>query len=147
MNQSIPEQDARAHVLVCVTDQLSCERLINAGVVLAKSQELPVRVLSVLPEGLVNEHTAAVMQSLYDTASALGAEMTFYFNGSPALTAAVYATKHKAVHIISGSPGSNSNQFIETVKGLLPEIPVTIVDTDGQMFTFPKMPISRAINA
>ena len=35
-----------ANVLVCVTDQLSCERLIRAGAALAEEYGVPVRVLS-----------------------------------------------------------------------------------------------------
>ena len=131
-----------ANVLVCVTDQLSCERLIRAGAAIAEKFNVPVKVLSVLPEGLVSGSTAAVLQNLYDTASSLGAEMTFYFNNEPALTAAVHASKTGAIHIVSGTPGADSNLFIETVKGLMPELPITIIDADNHMYTFPAIPVS-----
>ncbi len=42
--------------------------------------------------------------------------MTVYFNNEPALTAAVHASKTGAVHLVSGSPGTESNLFIETIK-------------------------------
>ena len=128
-----------ANVLVCVTDQLSCERLIRAGAAVAETYGVPVKVLSVLPEGLVSQKTADTLQSLYDTASALGAEMTFYFNDEPALTAAVHASKTGAVHMISGTPGVDSNLFVETIKGLIPEMPISVVDADGRLFTFPAL--------
>lgn len=131
-------------VLVCVTDQLSCERLIRAGAAIAKSKDIPVSVVSVLPEGLVSEKTASVLQGLYDTASALGAEMNFYFNSEPALTAAVHAKTNGAVQIVSGTPGPDSTLFIETIKTLLPDIPMTIVDADDRMYTFPA--ISTALH-
>lgn len=129
-----------ANVLVCVTDQLSCERLILTGAEIAKKYGVPVKVLSILPEGLISESTAAILQNLYDTASSLGAEMTFYFNSEPALTAAVHASKTGAIHIVSGTPGADSNLFIETIKGLLPELPVSIVDADNHVYTFPALP-------
>ena len=128
-----------ANVLVCVTDQLSCERLIRAGAALAEEYGVPVRVLSILPEGLVSAQTASVLQNLYDIASSLGAEMTFYFNSEPALTAAVHASQTGAIHIVSGTPGADSNLCIETVKGLLPELPMSLVDADSRLFTFPTM--------
>ncbi len=135
-----------ANVLVCVTDQLSCERLIRAGAALAEEYGVPVRVLSILPEGLVSKQTASVLQNLYDIASSLGAEMTFYFNNEPALTAAVHASQNGAIHIVSGTPGADSNLFIETVKGLLPELPMSLVDADGRLFTFPAIAFASAVS-
>ncbi len=138
-------ENQSANVLVCVTDQLSCERLIRAGAAIADKYGVPVRVLSVLPEGLVSPQTAKVLQSLYDTASSLGAEMTFYFNKEPALTAAVHASQTGAIHLVSGTPGADSNLFIETIKGLLPELPLSIVDADGRLLTFPA--VSQAVQS
>ncbi len=130
-------ENQSANVLVCVTDQLSCERLIRAGAALAQEYGVPVHVLSVLPEGLVSPQTSKVLQNLYDIASSLGAEMTFYFNNEPALTAAVHARQTGALHLVSGAPGADSNLFIETIKGLVPELPLSVVDADGRLFTFP----------
>lgn len=135
-------KEKSANVLVCVTDQLSCERLILVGAAIAEKYGVPVKVLSILPEGLISESTAAVLQNLYDTASSLGAEMTVYFNNDPALTAAVHASKTGAVHIVSGTPGIESNMFIETIKNLLPELPMSIIDADNHVFTFPALPAS-----
>ena len=70
--------------------------------------------------------------------------MTVYFNDSPALTVAVHARQINAVHIVSGSPGTDSNTFIETIKGLLPETPMTIVDNEQQMITFPSCDVQHA---
>lgn len=40
-----------ANVLVCVTDQPSCRRLIVAGASIAQRLELPLKVVCVRPEG------------------------------------------------------------------------------------------------
>ena len=85
------------------------------------------------------------MQTLYNIAGKLGAEMTVYFNDEPALTAAVHARKTNAVHIVSGSPGAQSNLFVETIKSLLPEVPLSVVDENEQMLTFPAMSASPAV--
>lgn len=134
------EHEQPANVLVCVTDQPSCRRLIVAGVSIAKKLELPLKVVCVRPEGLVSAKTAEALQVLYNISSKLGADMTVYFNGDPALTVAVHARQINAVHIVSGTPGANSSLFIETVKGLLPELPLSIVDADEHIVTFPGVP-------
>lgn len=126
-----------ANVLVCVTDQLACRRLILAGDAIARQYDVPVKVISVMPLGLVSAKTGETLQTLYNISSKLGAEMTVYFNDDPALTVAVHAGTTNAIHIVRGAPGSNSSLFIETIKGLLPEIPMSIVDADDQMLTFP----------
>lgn len=85
-----------ASVLVCVTDQPSCRRLILAGVEIAKTYGASVQVVSIQPEGLVSPLTANALQNLYDVSSSLGAEMTVYFNNEPALTAAVHAQQNRS---------------------------------------------------
>ena len=134
----------QANVLVCVTDQPSCRRLILAGDAIAQKYNVPVKVVTVLKPGLVSSKTADVLQTLYNIAGRLGADMTVYFNDSPALTVAVHARQINAVHIVSGSPGTDSNTFIETNKGLLPETPMTIVDNEQQMITFPSFDVQHA---
>ncbi len=128
------------NILVCVTDQLSCERLIRTGAEIAKEKGVPVQVVSVLPEALVSDNTAFIMQKLYNTANSLGAEMTFYFNSDPALTVVVHAKKSGATHIVSGTPGANSTLFFETIKSLLPDLPITIINTENHLYTFPAIP-------
>ncbi len=134
-----------ANVLVCVTDQPSCRRLILAGDTIARRGGIPVKVVTILPPGTVSARTADTLQTLYNIAGKLGAEMTVYFNDEPALTAAVHARKTNAVHIVSGSPGAQSNLFVETIKSLLPEVPLSVVDENEQMLTFPAMSASPAV--
>ena len=136
-----------ANVLVCVTDQPSCRRLIVAGASIAQRLELPLKVVCVRPEGLVSPKTAEALQVLYNISGKLGADMTVYFNDDPALTVAVHARQINAAHIVSGAPGANSNLFIETVKGLLPELPLSIVDANEHIVTFPGVPFQVSQHA
>ena len=97
-------------------------------------------VLSVLPKRPVTPGESEFMQSLCDTAAAAGAEVDFLFSSEPMLTAAVHATKIGASHIVTGTPDANSNMFLETVKTLLPELPISVVDVDDRLYTFPPIP-------
>ena len=132
-------QNLSPNVLVCVTDQPSCLRLVDAGMKIAKQYGAPVKVVSILRPGPLNENTAEIMQKLYNICSRMGAEITIYFNDEPAITAAVHARKTNAVHIVSGAPGVDSNSFIETIKGLLPDLPVSIISADDDIYTFPAL--------
>lgn len=125
--------DARtASVLVCVTDQPECHRLIRAGAMLAKQYRLPLYVVSVMPPRLVSVKTAEALQALYNVSSKLGAEMTVYFNDEAALTVAVHARKVEAGHLVIGAPGPGGNTFIEVVRDLLPEAELSMVTpSDG----------------
>lgn len=98
----------------------AARRLILVGDTIARRSGIPVKVVTILPPGAVSPRTADTLQTLYNIAGKLGAEMTVYFNDEPALTAAVHARKTNAVHIVSGSPGAQSNLFVETIKSLLP---------------------------
>ena len=126
-------------VLVCVTVQPSCRRLIVAGRALAEQYGVPLRVVSVLPKRLVSPKTADALQTLYNISGKLGAEMTVFFNDEVALTVAVHARQSEVVHLVSGMPEADSNTFVGTIRELLPEIPLSLVDQDGQMFTFPSL--------
>ena len=53
-----------ANVLVCVTSQPACRRLICAGAEIAQQYGVPVKVVSVLPQGLVSAKTAETLQTL-----------------------------------------------------------------------------------
>lgn len=132
-------QETPGSVLVCVTVQPSCHRLIVAGKSLAEQYGVPLRVVSVLPKRLVSPKTADALQTLYNISGKLGAEMTVFFNDEVALTVAVHARQSDVIHLVSGMPEADSNAFVETIRELLPDIPLSLVDQDGQMVTFPAL--------
>ncbi len=113
-------------VMVCITDQPECNQLVAAAADIAKKNGLPLIAVTVLNSGLVSEYTADRLQTLYNIAGRHGAQLLVHFNDSPALTVAVTARQNDAVHLVVGTPGPGSNHFIETIKGILPEIPVSI---------------------
>ena len=125
-------------VMVCITDQPACNDLIAAAAEIAAARDLPLVAVTVLPTGLVSEYTADRLQTLYNIAGRHGARLLVLFNDAPALTVAVTARQQEAVHLVVGSPGPGSNRFIEMIKGILPEVPLTVVDKNAQAdITFP----------
>ena len=69
----------KEHVLVCVTVQKSCERLVQCGAERAKERDAQLSVLHVAPPGvniLGNPEEGEALQYLYSISSEYGADMT-----------------------------------------------------------------------
>lgn len=81
-------------IMVCVTPQSACSRLIAAGARIAKEKDLPLKVISVFRESSgLNANAGGALETLYECARAYDAGMDIYFNDSPALVVAVAAKK------------------------------------------------------
>ena len=124
----------KACVLVCVTSQPDCERLIRAGKKIADGEGVPLQVVSVQRMGEGFQPNSDTLERLHQQAKAVNAEMTIYFNDSPAITAAVHAVKEGAVNIVMGFPRENSAHFVEDVHLLAPEVPISMVDGDDKIY-------------
>ena len=73
-------------IMVCVTPQSACSRLIAAGARIAKEKGLPLKVISVFRESSgLNANAGGALETLYECARAYDAGMDIYFNDSPAL--------------------------------------------------------------
>ena len=93
-------------VLVCVTVQKECERLILAGRRFAEAEGLPLRVLHVMDEGKQAGFDPAaqeVLNHLYALSRDAHAEMTILRAQDVRQTIADYARKNGAVCVIVGS--------------------------------------------
>lgn len=118
-------------VMVCVTPQRSCARLIEAGARIAEREGVPLKVISVFRESSgLNANEGGALETLFECAKNFDASMNVYFNDSPALVIAVAAKKNNAVTLVTGFPAEGSSGFIARIHELLPELPVTMVDND-----------------
>lgn len=116
-------------VMVCVTPQSACSRLIAAGARIAKEKSLPLKVISVFRESSgLNANENGVLESLYEYTRKYNAVMDIYFNDSPALVVAVAAKKNNAATLVTGFPAEGSSGFIARIHEILPDLPVTMVD-------------------
>lgn len=122
-------------IMVCVTPQQSCARLIEAGARIAKEENLPLSVLSVFRESNgLNANEGGALENLFECAKKFNANMDIYFNDSPALVIAVAAKKNNASTLVTGFPGENSNGFIARIHEILPELPITMVDNNSSEY-------------
>ena len=117
-------------VLVCVTPQSKCEQLIRSGSLIVQQYGVPLEVLSVFHERDGFSPDPAVLEDLYECAKNENAQMSVYFNDSPAILAAVIAKKKGAVDIVTGFPKERSTHFVSALHTLVPDIQISMVDVD-----------------
>jgi len=120
-------------VLVCVTRQKTCERLIVEGANLAKELDAELHVMHVARAGdnlLGNPSESDALEYLYQVCREYGADMTMIRSGEVASTIANHARKVGAVAIVMGRlPRSRRKSFdvVDEVNSQLPEIIVKTV--------------------
>lgn len=122
-------------VLVCVTPQIACKRLIKAGEMVAIKNNLPMKVLSIFPEGdSLKSDTAPIMEALYEAARLSDATMSVYFNDEPAILTAVLAKKEDAGVLITGFPRERSTAFVSQIHEILPDLPIIMIDDNMKQY-------------
>lgn len=122
-------------VLVCITPQESSENLVKAGKAIAERNKAGLEVVSVLPMiDSDNRVDPQVLEKLYRTAQKQGGEMAVYFSNDPMITVSAHIARKKPLTIVVGFPGEKSNHFISTIHLLVPEIPISMVATDGKIY-------------
>ncbi len=122
-------------ILVCVTTQASCRRLINAGAALAKKEGLKLLVLSVFPTNSALAPQLEILGELDRCAKEHDAEMLLFYNDLPFAVAASVAKKYKAKNIVTGFCENGVSPFITSLHTVLPDIPISMVDTDEKIFS------------
>lgn len=108
-------------VLVCVTGQKTCDRLIQKGVQIAAELQSPLLVVHVAPVGaplLGHSTQSEALNYLYQLACDARAEMAVLRAPDPVERLIQYALEQKVAHIVIGS-GRPDNADRRDVAGLL----------------------------
>ena len=127
--------DERNTVLVCVTPQESSKRLVEAGKILASKNDASLNVVSVLPVSFNSSlNEPAALEQIFDFSKQAGGEMAVYFSDDPALTVAAHIAKTKPILLVVGFPGENSNSFISLIHLLVPDLPISMVGQDDNIY-------------
>ncbi len=121
-------------VLVCVTDQDSCDRLIYAGKKLAKIENLELQVLSVRPYHTRDGLSGDALEYLYSISKQLEADMIVLFHDYAPEAVANYIQHHETNYVIVGMPPDpDQSVFISELENYFPELPVISVDHKGTL--------------
>lgn len=113
-------------VLVCVTGQKSCERLIVAGAEIARAENVPLNVLHIVRTGgnvlgFVNEPEA--LEYLLSVSVAHGASM-YVRRSDDVISAIEYAAKNEKVTVLVAGRASDYRgwDLLDELKLRLPEV-------------------------
>ena len=123
-------------VLVCVTGQYNCDRLIQAGFEQASELGLELHVFCVHTPANDLTTFSEELEYLYRTAKDLGADMTVSFSHNAPGCTADFAHKVNAKHLITGVPDLRPNGFVLTLHKLLPRTQITTVTKDGEKLLY-----------
>lgn len=112
----------KSNVLVCVTVQKECERLILAGKRLADNGGIGLQVLHVAqPDAslLGNPDAQEALNALYALSRQAGAEMTLLYNADVRAAIVDFAHQVNAVCVVVGSDKQGSWAMAEALEELL----------------------------
>jgi len=118
------------HILVCVTGQKTCERLIVAGARLAEEHGAELSVLHVAQSGtdfLGNPKENEAIEYLYQISAAHGADMSLVKAENVMDTLTKYACKMNADMVVVGSSGKGDRTFARKLGEKLPEMQIHVV--------------------
>ncbi|MGN0558586.1 MAG: hypothetical protein ACI4IS_03940 [Acutalibacteraceae bacterium] len=130
------KSDKKPSVLVCVTGQYDCDRLIREGYNTAVEQNLELHVLMVHKPISDYAFLGAEAEYLYRVTKELGSDMTLMFSDNPAQTAVDYAKSIHAKQLVTGMSDGSPNNFVYTVSTLAPHLPIKMVSKDNIVYTY-----------
>jgi len=114
------------NVLVCVTGQLSCERLIHAGAQIARKTGGSLCVLHVARKGnrvLNHANEAEALEYLFNVSVANGAEMQVVRSDDVQGTIVSKLREQKAGTLVAGRSAKYSGwDMLDELKLLVPEV-------------------------
>lgn len=127
INVFIPE-----NVMVCVTQQKTCERLIQRGEELRKKLKGELYVIHVAGEGvnfLGNHKEAEALEYLFGISKQVGADLTVLRSQDKIKTIVEFANNKNIEHIVLGEPPSGNKEegIIKNLKEDLSECEFHII--------------------
>jgi len=125
--------DSQIKVLVCVTGQMTCERLIREGADIAAQLDGRVSVVHVAAQGaaiLGNRREGEALEYLFRAADEVGADMTVLRADDVMDTLVDFAREQRVDCIVVGAGhGREGSDFAERLRVRLPSVEVRSVYT------------------
>lgn len=120
-------------ILVCVTEQKSSRRLIEAGRKLADKADLPLKVICVRSPEHKNWLASEEVENLFDISKNLNAEMIIKFDFNAAEAVSLYIDSEPVMAVLVGIPPQGvRSPFIHALETTHPDIPLIQVDLSGR---------------
>lgn len=117
-------------VMVLVTDQFHCRRLITAGRQLADRTGVPLEVVNVTAPGA--EHNPEAMEFLFQASRENNASMTIHYSAHPEHFLGELIRERCPTAVVTGLPGTGST-LLQRLWMRFEETPFYLVDHDGSL--------------
>ena len=120
-------------ILVCVTGQQTCHRLIREGDRLARELDAQLCVLHVARPGggLLGDKTEAeALEYLFEISREHGAEMTVVRSEDVIGAIADHARAVKALMLVLGAPRKGAEDMVSRIRAAIPELEFHVVVTE-----------------
>lgn len=121
-------------VLVCVTGQKTCERLILEGRKQADELGAPLSVVHVAKPGagfLGNPAEGQAIEYLYKISTEHNADMALIHSNDVVATLAQHARRVNAIMVVLGVPGKGDWAIAHELRAHLPDAELHVVYTSG----------------
>ncbi len=122
-------------VMVCVTRQRTCERLIHAGAQLAQQMETNLMVVNAVCSGqkvLGSKDSSAAMEMLFQAANEHNAKMVVFECKDAFEGLAQCAREHQAETMVLGSSPENATQVLQILKEKLPKMNFIVLEAEQE---------------
>ena len=123
------EREARPSVLVCVTGQRSCERLIEQGALMAANEDMELMVLSVQPNDIKYQKDGEALEYLFTVAMNHNAQMSVYFSNDKLRSANAFIRRQNVARFVVGVPHEGGH-FVRSLMETYPGVPLAIVENN-----------------
>lgn len=128
-------------IIVCVTEQSCCDRLILAGYRLSKQWNEPLRVITVRPKRMGRcdaDHDCWLgspeLEYLADVCHSVDADLYFMFDDHPDRAVIRYIEEHQPSAVVTGVPPAGTvSAFNTALQARFPGLTICPVDADGHL--------------
>lgn len=134
-------------ILVCVTEQKACRRLIETGHKLAEKAKMPLKVICVRSPEQSRWLASDEVEDLFAAAREKDAEMIIKFSHDPVQAVSSYIDSQPIRAILTGTPPTEQpGIFIQALSRRHTDIPLIQVDTSGRCQTDMPLKTVRAVS-
>ena len=102
-----PQDTKRSQTVVCVTDQLSCDRIIRSGRILANMTDTDLAIINIATPQRENDPDA--MEYLFRVSAEHGGEMNVLYSENISKALNKYIKEHKIGYVVTGIPRENDS--------------------------------------
>ena len=123
----------KTNVMVCVTQQKTCERLISNGAKLSKMKDGNLYVVNVVNENekfLEYANDGEALEYLFQVSKDVGADLTVLRSNNISQTMIDFAKDNNITHMVLGTtPNNKSNEsnFSLKLQGSLPNVEFIVI--------------------